>query len=67
MKEDSSSQIVFSPFCQLCEHGKQSFSFFIYTYGAEKAGYTEAITEAVKGHNDNADLNAALKFYGDIN
>lgn len=71
-------------------------TFFIYTYGAEKEGYTEAITEAVKGHNakilgefgcfglntfgpfkliggiakghpDNADLNAALKFYGDIN
>lgn len=71
-------------------------TFFIYTYGAEKEGYTEAITEAVKGHNakilgefgcfglntfgpfkliggiakghpDNADLNAVLKFYGDIN
>lgn len=25
--------------------------FFIYTYGAEKAGYTKAITEAVSKHN----------------
>lgn len=29
--------------------GKQTF--FIYTYGAEKNGYTKAITEAVKKHN----------------
>lgn len=29
--------------------GKQTF--FLYTYGAEKAGYTKAITEAVKCHN----------------
>lgn len=29
--------------------GKETF--FIYTYGAEKAGYTKAITEAVKKHN----------------
>lgn len=29
--------------------GKQTF--FIYTYGAEKAGYTKAITEAVKKHH----------------
>lgn len=29
--------------------GKQTF--FIYTYGAEKKGYTKAITEAVKKHN----------------
>lgn len=29
--------------------GKQTF--FIYTYGAEKSGYTKAITEAVKKHN----------------
>lgn len=26
-------------------------TFFIYTYGAEKKGYTKAITEAVKKHN----------------
>lgn len=26
-------------------------TFFIYTYGAEKKGYTSAITEAVKKHN----------------
>lgn len=26
-------------------------TFFIYTYGAEKKGYTQAITEAVKKHN----------------
>ena len=25
--------------------------FFLYTYGAEKQGYTKAITEAVSGHN----------------
>lgn len=25
--------------------------FFLYTYGAEKKGYTKAITEAVSGHN----------------
>lgn len=25
--------------------------FFLYTYGAEKEGYTDAITEAVKKHN----------------
>lgn len=29
--------------------GKQTF--FIYTYGAEKKGYTKAIAEAVKKHN----------------
>lgn len=29
--------------------GKQTF--FIYTYGAEKKGYTKAITEAVATHN----------------
>lgn len=29
--------------------GKQTF--FIYTYGAEKSGYTKAITEAVRKHN----------------
>ena len=27
--------------------------FFLYTYGAEKKGYTAAITEAVKKHNAN--------------
>lgn len=27
--------------------------FFVYTYGAEKAGYTSAITEAVKPHKAN--------------
>lgn len=27
--------------------------FFLYTYGAEKKGYTNAITEAVKKHNAN--------------
>lgn len=26
-------------------------TFFIYTYGAEKAGYTKAITEAVSNHH----------------
>lgn len=26
-------------------------TFFIYTYGAEKSGYTKAITEAVSKHN----------------
>lgn len=26
-------------------------TFFVYTYGAEKKGYTQAITEAVKKHN----------------
>lgn len=26
-------------------------TFFIYTYGAEKKGYTDAITAAVKSHN----------------
>lgn len=26
-------------------------TFFLYTYGAEKKGYTKAITEAVKKHN----------------
>lgn len=26
-------------------------TFFVYTYGAEKKGYTEAITAAVKKHN----------------
>ncbi len=26
-------------------------TFFVYTYGAEKKGYTSAITEAVKKHN----------------
>lgn len=26
-------------------------TFFIYTYGAEKKGYTEAITKAVEAHN----------------
>lgn len=29
--------------------GRQTF--FVYTYGAEKKGYTKAITEAVKKHN----------------
>lgn len=29
--------------------GKETF--FIYTYGAEKSGYTKAITEAVKTHH----------------
>lgn len=26
-------------------------AFFIYTYGAEESGYTDAITKAVKKHN----------------
>lgn len=26
-------------------------TFFIYTYGAEKSGYTKAVREAVSGHN----------------
>lgn len=30
-------------------YGKETF--FIYTYGAEKSGYTKAIADALKGHN----------------
>lgn len=73
--------------------GKETF--FIYTYGAEKKGYTAAITEAVKkngakilgefgcfgfntfgpfkliggiakGHPDNKDFAAVLKFYKEL-
>lgn len=36
--------------------------FFIYTYGAEKAGYTRAITEAVK--KNNAEIFGEFGCYG---
>lgn len=51
------SGIYYSKFQKnLLQFAKECFpegkpTFFIYTYGTEKKGYTKAITEAVKPHN----------------